>query len=63
MCPVLTLPSPQVVVEHVRHFVSMSGQPAWQLAALASLSSCLALLAGTHKQVDSRDGQESGGNN
>jgi hypothetical protein len=46
-------PALQVVVDHVRHFVSMSGQPAWQLAALASLSSCLELLAGTHEQVDS----------
>ena len=41
----------KVVVDHVRHFVSMSGQPAWQLASLASLSSCLALMATTPGQV------------
>ena len=40
----------KVVVEHVRHFVSMSGQPGWQLAALASLTCCLDLLAGTPGQ-------------
>ena len=40
----------KVVVEHVRHFVSMSGQPGWQLAALASLTCCLDLLASTPGQ-------------
>lgn len=40
----------KVVVEHVRHFVSMSGQPGWQLAALASLTCALDLLASTPGQ-------------
>merc|ERR1712013_452669 len=40
----------KVVVEHIRNFVSMSGQPGWQLAALASLTCCLDLLAGTPGQ-------------
>ena len=40
----------KVVVEHVRHFVSMSGQPGWQLAALASLTCSLDLLASTPGQ-------------
>ena len=50
--PVLTADQTflKVVVEHVRHFVSMSGQPGWQLAALASLTCCLDLLASSPGQ-------------
>jgi len=41
----------KVVVEHVRNFVSMSGQPAWQLAAISSLACSLSLLSSTPGQL------------
>jgi hypothetical protein len=34
----------QLVLQNVRHFISLSGQPAWQLAALGKHSTVLASL-------------------
>jgi len=40
----------QLVITHCRHFISFSGQPSWQLSALASVSCCLDLLGSTQGQ-------------
>lgn len=37
----------KTVLEHVRHFVSMAGKPAWQIAALDCVTTCLDLLGST----------------
>jgi len=41
----------KAVIENLRHFVSMCGQPSWQLSSLASLTTCLALLGDTPGQA------------
>jgi len=45
----------KTVLEHVRHFVSMVGQPAWQLTSLSTTSCCLDLLARTPRQGAGED--------
>jgi len=41
----------KTVLEHVRHFVSMAGKPAWQIAALDCVTTCLDLLGSTPGQL------------
>jgi len=40
----------QLVISHCRHFISLSGQPAWQLSSLSTVSCCLDLLGSTPHQ-------------
>jgi len=38
------------VVKNVRHFISMQGQPTWQITCIRIVSTCLELLSGTEDQ-------------
>eukprot|EP00092_Neocalanus_flemingeri_P022609 GFUD01024522.1.p1 GENE.GFUD01024522.1~~GFUD01024522.1.p1 ORF type:complete len:985 (+),score=312.04 GFUD01024522.1:63-3017(+) len=40
----------QLVISHCRHFISLSGQPSWQLSSLSTVSCCLDLLGSTPHQ-------------
>jgi len=40
----------QLVISHCRHFISLSGQPSWQLSSLSTVSCCLNLLGSTPHQ-------------
>ena len=49
-------PSPEqvwleTVVQHCRHYISMAGQPRWQMAAINIVATCLQLLAATRDQA------------
>jgi len=39
-----------LVISHCRHFISLTGQPSWQLSALTTVSYCLDMLATTPHQ-------------
>ena len=41
----------QTVISHLRHFISLSGQPGWQLLSLNTVAVCLELLGGTEHQL------------
>jgi len=41
----------QLVISHCRHFISLSGQPSWQLSSLSTVSCCLDLLGSTPHQA------------
>ena len=39
-----------LVISHCRHFISLAGQPSWQLSSLTTVSCCLDMLATTPHQ-------------
>ena len=41
----------QLVISHCRHFISLAGQPSWQLSSLTSVSYCLDMLGTTPDQA------------
>ncbi len=41
----------ETVISHCRHYVSMSGQPRWQMTAITIVTSCLRLLSSSPGQV------------
>jgi len=41
----------QLVISHCRHFISLTGQPSWQLSSLTTVSFCIDMLATTPYQA------------
>ena len=41
----------ETVISHCRHYISMTGQPRWQMTAITIVTSCLRLLSSSPGQV------------